>query len=136
MILLIATLTAVLALSVHTPLFGGSTILTFWLFNIAMMFIMIVFVFLNITVMSRIQTEVPIEYLGKILAVFMTITSFATPIGQYVVGQSMELFMGNMSMLFITITLLTVAISMVAKKMFNPKVGRVKNVQLYPAPSK
>ena len=130
LILLIAPLTAVLAVSVHSPLFGGATILPFWLFNLAMMLIMVIFVFLNITVMSRIQTEVPKEYLGKIIAVFMTITSFATPIGQYILGQSMELFMGNMSILFVAIAVLTIGISMVAKMVFNSKKEKVRNVQL------
>jgi len=127
-ILFIALLTAVLAVSVHTPLFGETTTLPFWLFNIAMMFIMMIFVFLNITVMSRIQTEVPEKYLGKIIAVFMTITSFATPIGQYVFGQSMELFTGNMSMLFVSIVALTIGISGVAKKIFNPRNAKVRNL--------
>jgi len=135
-VLFIASLTAVLAISVHTPLFGGVTTLPFWLFHIAMMFIMMIFVFLNITVMSRIQTEVPEKYLGKIIAVFMTITSFATPVGQYVFGQSMELFAGNMSMLFVAIVVLTVGISMVAKMVFNPKKAKVQNMQLCHAISK
>lgn len=82
--------------------------------------------------MSRIQTEVPKEYLGKIIAVFMTITSFATPIGQYVFGQSMALFMSNMSMLFVTIAVLTVGISVIAKMVFNPKSAKIKNTQLCP----
>ena len=128
LILIIASLTTVLAVSVHEPLFGGATVLPFWLFNISMMFIMVIFVFLNITVMSRIQTSVPKEYLGKTIAVFMTITSFATPIGQYVFGQSMELFMGNMSMLFIAIAVLTVGISVIAKMVFNSKKEKIHNV--------
>ena len=132
LILMIASLATVLAVSVHTPFFGGATVLPFWLFNLAIMLIMVIFVFLNITVMSRIQTEVPKEYLGKIIAVFMTITSFATPIGQYVFGQSMALFMSNMSMLFVTIAVLTVGISVIAKMVFNPKSAKIKNTQLCP----
>ena len=136
LILIIASLTTVLAVSVYIPSFGGATILPFWLFSIAMMFIMVVFVFLNITVMSRIQTEVPKEYLGKIIAVFMTIISFATPIGQYVFGQSMALFIGNISMLFVAIAILTIGVAVVAKKVFNPKKAKGQNIQLTPATSK
>jgi len=132
LILFIAPLTVVIAISVHTPLFDGAAVLPFWLFNIAIMFIMTIFVFLNITVMSRLQTEVPEKYLGKTIALFMTITSFATPIGQYALGQSMELFANNMSTLFIAIALLTIVISVVAKKIFNQKSSK----RLYPATSK
>jgi len=131
LILFITPFTVVLAISVHAPLFGGATVLPFWLFNIAIMFIMTIFVFLNITVMARLQTEVPERYLGKTIALFMTITSFATPIGQYALGQSMELFSDNMTILFIAIALLTIVISIVAKKVFNLKSSK----HLYPTTS-
>jgi len=136
LVLFIASFTFVLALSVYTPLLGGTTILPFWLFNLAMMFIMMIFVFLNITVISRIQTEVPAQYLGKIIALVTTIVSFATPIGQYALGQSMELFAGDMSVLFVAIAVLTVGISLVARKVFNPKAVKVKHIPRSLAASK
>ena len=127
LILITAALTLVLAISVHTPLFDGATLIPFLLFNLAILLIMTMFTFLNITVMSRIQKEVPNKYLGKIVALFMTIISFATPMGQYALGQSMELFAGRTSVLFVVIAVLTVGIAGVAKKLLNSKVENYKN---------
>jgi MFS family permease len=118
LILMMASLCLVLAIAVYTPLFGDGMAIPFWLFNIGLMLIMVFLTFGNITVMALVQEQVPAHYLGKIIALVITIANFAAPVGQYVFGLLMELFTDGMSVLFIAIAILTIGASVAAKKMF------------------
>ena len=118
LVLIMALLCLVLAAAVHTPLFGGSLLIPFWLFNIGLMLTMICVTFLNIIVFALVQKQVPANYLGKVSALIITISNFAAPVGQYGFGSLMELFTDGISVLFIVIAVLTVGVSAVANKMF------------------
>ena len=123
LILIMALLCFMLAVALYTPLFGEAIALPFWLFNITLMIIMVFVMFGNITVMALVQEQVPANYLGKIIALVVTISNFATPVGQYVFGLLMELFADGMSVLFITIAILTFGVSTVAKIGFKSAVS-------------
>jgi len=118
LILIMSALCLVLAIAVYATLFSNAMAIPFWLFNIGLMLIMVVLTFGNITVMALVQEQVPASYLGKISALIITVANFAAPVGQYVFGLLMELLADGMSILFVTIALLTIGISMVANKMF------------------
>ena len=122
-ILTMALLCLVLAIALYTPLFSGA--IAFWLFNIGLLLIMVCLTFGNITVMALVQEQVPAHYLGKIIALVVTIANFAAPAGQYVFGLLMELFADGMSVLFIAIAILTVGVSAVGKKVFNKNSAEV-----------
>lgn len=118
LVLIMAGLCLALAVTVYGPLFGGAMALPFWLFNVALMLIQVVIMFGNITVISFVQTQVPGNYLGKVLALIVTVASFATPVGQFLFGSLMELFAGRTSILFVVIAALVVGIAVIAKRMF------------------
>lgn len=117
LILVMALLCLVLAIAVYTPLFSVMLI-PFWLFNSGLMLIMICITFTNITLSSLIQREVPIQHLGKISALFITIANLTTPVGQYAFGLSMELFTEGLATLFIALAVLTIGLAVVVKKCF------------------
>jgi len=117
-ILMMALLCFVLAVAVYTPLFGGTVAIPLWLFNIGLMLIVVIITFVNIIVMALVQEQVPADYLGKVIALAITVTNFTTPIGQYVFGLLMDLFANGMSVLFVAIGLLTIGLSLIGKSMF------------------
>lgn len=117
LILVMALLCLVLAIAVYTPLFSVMLI-PFWLFNSGLMLIMICITFTNITLSSLIQRQVPIQYLGKISGLFITIANLMTPVGQYAFGLSMELFNEGLATLFIALAVLTIGLAVVVKKCF------------------
>jgi len=117
-IIVTAALCLFLAVTVHTPFFASLT-LPFWLFNIVLMLVMVVLTFGNIIAMSYIQEEVPEKYLGKTLALVITILNLAIPISQFAFGWLMEIFADTTSLLFIAIGMLMIGLAGVAKKVFS-----------------
>lgn|GEM_PF-945602 len=109
-----------LAVTVHTPFFSG-LVLPFWLFNITLMFVMVVVTFGNIIAMSYIQEQVPEKYLGKTIALLLTILNLAIPASQFAFGWLMEIFSGRTSLLFIVVAVLMMGLSLVAKRLFAEK---------------
>jgi len=130
LILMMAALCIVLAISIYTSRFGGEITIPFWLFNIGLMLIMVVITFANIIVMALVQEQVPANYLGKIVALVITVANFVLPAGQYVFGLLMEYFTDGIYVLFIAISILTIGVSMGARKMFkaNSKVIEPRKV--------
>jgi len=115
--LILALISLLLGVIVYAPLFSG-IILPFWLFNITIMLMSVVMVLANIIIMSYFQEQVPTKYLGKVLAILMTIMNIATPLGQMVYGQLMNLLGDNMSLLFVMVSILFLGLTVVTRKFF------------------
>ncbi|MCL2560680.1 MAG: MFS transporter [Turicibacter sp.] len=116
-VLLLSALCLILALAVYGPLFSGSTIVPFWLFNIGLLLIMVIVAFGDIIVMSNVQGKAPEHLLGKVIALVIVIANFSVPIGQYLFGLIMEA-LASYSLLFIAISLITFLVGLLSKKMF------------------
>jgi len=119
-VVFVAVLCLSLAVTVYAPLFS-SVVLPFWLFNIVLMFVMVLMTFGTVIAMTFIQEQVPGKYLGKIIALVITILNIATPVSQYVFGVLMEMLADTTSLLFIAIGGLMIGLAGVARKLF----GRV-----------
>ena len=120
--LIVSVLCLFLAVTVYTPLFASLT-LPFWLFNIALMFVMVFMTFGTIIAMSYFQEEVPIKYLGKTIALVITILNIATPLSQYAFGLMMEILADTTSLLFIAIAMLMMVLAAVGRKLFSGGVS-------------
>ena len=115
-----AALCLLLAVTVHPPFFAGLA-LPFWLFNIVLMLVMVIMTFGNIIAMSFIQERVPEKYLGKTIALLLTILNVAIPTSQFAFGWLMEIFVGNLPLLFVAVAVLMIGLVFVAKKLFVEK---------------
>jgi len=118
LVMLASALCLLLAVTVHIPLFSGVT-LPFWLFNILLMLVMILITFGSIIAMAFIQEQVPDKYLGKTVALVITILNIATPVSQSVFGMLMEIFTDTTSLLFIAIGVMMMGLAGVARKLFS-----------------
>jgi len=117
-ILLMSALSLILALAVYSPLFAGSILVPFWLFNTGVLLIMIVVTFGNVLVMASVQEKAPAHLLGKVVSLVILSANFAIPFGQYTFGWLLEALTGNLHMLFIIIAVLTAGIAFASRGMF------------------
>jgi len=115
---IVAALCLLLAVTVYAPLFSGVA-LPFWLFNIILMFVMVLMTFGTVIAMSLIQKQVPEKYLGKTIALMITIINVSIPVSQYIFGTMMNLLAGRNSFLFIAIGLLMMGLAVLGRKAFN-----------------
>ena len=115
---LVAVITLLLAVAVHLPLFPNLTG-PFWLFNLAIMGIMIFVTFGNIICFSYIQEHVPTKYLGKTVALLITILSLAGPISQIAFGHLMSRTAHILPILFILIAILLLILARAAYHLFS-----------------
>ena len=126
LVVIVAVLCMLLAATVHMPFFSG-LVLPFWLFNIILMLITVVMTFGSIIGMAFIQEQVPGKYLGKTLALTITILNIATPVSQVAFGWLMELLGDNTSLLFVAIGILVMGLAGVAVGLFNSKKEKSAN---------
>jgi MFS family permease len=127
LVMVAAVFSGLLALTVHAPFFGDNTIIPFWLFNIVLMLLMVIMTFGSIVAMSFVQKQVPEKYLGKTVALMITILNVSIPVSQYFFGQMMELLTGRTSLLFIGIGGLMFGLATVGNRLFSFDVVETVN---------
>jgi len=127
---IVAILCLFLAGSVHMPFFSGLT-LPFWLFNITIMLVMIMMTFGTVVVVAFIQEQVPSIYLGKTLALMITIQNFSIPVSQFAFGWLIEIFGDSTALLFIAVGLLMMGLAIVARKLFGGMSETNETTEVY-----
>ena len=72
----------------------------------------------------------PEKYLGKTVALMITILNVSIPVSQYFFGQMMELLTGRTPLLFIGIGVLMFGLASIGNKLFNFDQARLPSIEI------
>lgn len=116
-ILLMGAFCLILAFSV-SPVLTGSALLSFWIFNIGLLLIMVVVTFGDVLVRTTVQEKAPAHLLGKVISLVILTSNLVTPIGQSGFGWLIDVLAENLHILFIVITTITVGVGLITRDIF------------------
>ncbi len=97
-------------------LFTAKPIVAYVLILISAFSVMCMATIASVLIITFIQTGTPENLVGKIMAFVMTVSMFASPIGQAVYGIAFEYLIGFESVVIFTAALVSILISLYAKK--------------------
>ncbi|MEG0830365.1 MAG: MFS transporter [Anaerovoracaceae bacterium] len=101
------------------PLLLGMTDMTSYVVITAACFaIMALATMFSIQMIATVQTETPPELVGKVIALMMSISMCAQPIGQAMYGVVFDAFQNETGLILLCVAILSVLISLVSKKIF------------------
>jgi len=126
-IVLMSMLCLILAIAV-SPALAGSVFISFGLFNVGLLLIMVVVTFGNVLVMATVQEKAPAHLLGKVISLVILTANSVTPIGQAIFGRLIEVLFGNLSILFIVVAIMTVGIALITGDMFRKVDDKVEEL--------
>ena len=72
----------------------------------------------SIQMMAAVQTETPPELVGKVIALMMSLSMCAQPIGQAIYGAAFDFFSGHAGAVLLAAAAISVVISLISKRMF------------------
>ena len=72
----------------------------------------------SIQMMAAVQTETPPELVGKVIALMMSLSMCAQPIGQAIYGAAFDFFSGHTGAVLLAAAAISVVISLISKRMF------------------
>lgn len=96
---------------------GDVPFLEYIVFSLCAMLIMFVITLVNIFFTTLLQQQTPNALLGKVMAILLTISTCAVPIGQIVMGTLMDQFTDRLYILVLAIGFITIMISIIMKKL-------------------
>lgn len=85
-------------------------------FTAGFILLMCIFAIVSIIIMVTVQGKVPIHLVGKIISIIMAVGGLATPLGQLILGFLLEIFAGQLYVIFFGISILTILIGLVVGK--------------------
>lgn len=95
---------------------AGNTMLPFVLLTTGFSLTMGSFTFVNIMIMTHVQSNVPAHLIGKVVAIVISIANASAPIGQYLLGLLIDGLAGYQFVLYGAIAAITVALGLLSKK--------------------
>ncbi|MEG0687578.1 MAG: MFS transporter, partial [Hungatella sp.] len=72
----------------------------------------------SVQMIAAVQTETPPELVGKIIALMMSISMCAQPIGQAIYGVVFDVFQNHAGIILLCVALLSAFVSLASKKIF------------------
>ncbi|MEF9960795.1 MAG: MFS transporter [Niameybacter sp.] len=72
----------------------------------------------SIQMIATVQTETPPELVGKVIALMMSLSMCAQPIGQTIYGFAFDKFQSTTGVILLIVSILSILISLVSKKIF------------------
>lgn len=102
------------------PLLLGMTNMTSYLVITAACFaIMALATMFSVQMIATVQTETPPELVGKVIALMMSISMCAQPIGQAMYGVVFDTFQNDTGLILLCVAILSALISLASKKIFS-----------------
>jgi len=121
MTILVAIICLLTAITI-SPFMNNLMQLSFWLFNLGIMILMVFTTFGNVIAFSFLQENVPITYVGKVVALMITVINIVNPLSQAIFGFIMANVIGGNMSLFIIIGSLLVVLAILTRNMFKIKL--------------
>ncbi|MEG2060157.1 MAG: MFS transporter, partial [Lachnospiraceae bacterium] len=99
-------------------LLGMSNMTSYVVITAACFAIMALATMFSVQMIATVQTETPPELVGKVIALMMSISMCAQPIGQAMYGVIFDLFRNNTGLILLCVALLSALISIASKRIF------------------
>ncbi|MEF9920650.1 MAG: MFS transporter [Erysipelotrichaceae bacterium] len=101
------------------PMFlGMSNMISYVVISVACFAIMALATMFSIQMIATLQSETPPELVGKVIALLMSISMCAQPIGQALYGVVFDMFKNQNGFILLSVAILSAIISLVSKKTF------------------
>ncbi|MEG0265964.1 MAG: MFS transporter [Erysipelotrichaceae bacterium] len=102
------------------PMFlGMSNMISYVVISMACFAIMALATMFSIQMIATLQSKTPPELVGKVIALMMSISMCAQPIGQAIYGVVFDMFKNQTGFILLSVAILSAIISLVSKKTFN-----------------
>lgn len=106
-------------------LLGMTDMISYVIITVACFAVMGLATMFSVQMIATVQTETPPELVGKIIAVMMSISMCAQPIGQALYGVIFDLFQNYTGLILLCVAALSALVSLASKKVFHRSLNSI-----------